>query len=217
MRAVRFVGTIGLVMLAAGPAFAADALAPTVDVPVVMDSPLYTWSGPYVGGFVGYNFANMDQSGGADFDGEGLVGGVYAGYNLQTDQLVYGIEADIGGGSVDAGGYNAAIGVPLSSDQSVFGSVRGRVGVAADPFLVFATGGLAVSNQELSRPGASDENTHFGYTVGAGIEAQVTDNVTSRLEYRYSDFGSEDYKLGDVTVSSGFDEHSIRAGLALKF
>ena len=53
--------------------------------------------------------------------------------------------------------------------------------------------------------------------MGAGVEAALRDNVTSRIEYRYTDFQSRDYDIGNVTISSGYDEHSIRAGLALKF
>ncbi|WP_245195472.1 outer membrane protein [Aureimonas populi] len=214
---MRILSVLGALAASTASALGADAVfeqdaAPSVSLPA-----LYTWTGPYAGGFVGYNFSNFDQSGGADFDGEGFVGGVYAGYNLQTDQLVYGLEADIGGSDVDAGGFNNAAGLPVGSDGNAFGSLRARLGWAYDSILLFATGGLAVSGNELSLAGADDQNTHFGYTVGAGVEAAVTDNLSSRLEYRYSDFESKDYNLGNVTISSGFDEHSIRAGLALKF
>jgi outer membrane immunogenic protein len=166
---------------------------------------------------VGYNFANFDAAGGASVDGEGVVGGVYAGYNLQTERLVYGAEIDAGASDVDAGGFSYATGVPISANSTAFGSLRARVGLAMDPILLFATGGVAVSNQQISLGGFEDDNTHVGYTLGAGVEAQVADGVTSRVEYRYSDFDSKTYDLGNVSVSSGFDEHSIRAGLALKF
>ncbi|QOG05617.1 porin family protein [Aureimonas sp. OT7] len=82
---------------------------------------------------------------------------------------------------------------------------------------MFATAGLAVANNELTLDGSSDSATHLGWTVGAGVEAALRDNVTSRIEYRYTDFQSRDYDIGNVTISSGYDEHSIRAGLALKF
>lgn len=82
---------------------------------------------------------------------------------------------------------------------------------------MFATAGLAVASNELSLSGSSDSATHLGWTVGAGVEAALRDNVTSRIEYRYTDFQSRDYDIGNVTISSGYDEHSIRAGLALKF
>lgn len=210
-----------LALLSTPAAFAADAVfGETAPSPVTVGSaatPVYVWSGPYAGGFVGYNSANFDQSGGASFDGDGFVGGVYSGFNLQTDRFVYGLEADLGGSGVDADGFNVATGTAISADGNIFGSLRARAGVAVDPFLVFATAGVAVSRNELSLNGFSDKQTSVGYTVGGGVEAQITDSVTSRLEYRYSDYGSESYDLGNTSVSSGFDEHSIRAGVALKF
>jgi outer membrane immunogenic protein len=196
------------------PAGAADLL--TAEQPVVA-APTYIWSGAYAGGFVGYNFAKFDHSAGPDFDGEGFVGGVYAGYNLQTNQFVYGIEADIGASGVDAGGFNGVTGAPVTADGNAFGSLRARVGVAYDPFLFFATGGLAIAGVELESNGIEESNTHLGYTLGAGVEAQVLGNVTSRVEYRYSDFESKTYDFGPTSTSTGFDEHSIRAGVALKF
>ncbi|GGD13160.1 outer membrane protein [Aureimonas glaciei] len=205
----------GMAFAAAGPALSADIAAP--DTLPAASAPIHIWSGPYAGGFVGYSASEFDQSNGADFDGEGVVGGIYGGFNLQSGQVVYGVEADLGASGLDAGGFDASTGASISADSNAFGSLRGRVGVAYDPFLFFATGGVALANKELTSNGASDDNTHVGYTLGAGVEAQVTPNVTSRLEYRYSDFGAETYDLGTTTTSSGFDEHSVRAGLALKF
>lgn len=206
--------------LSTGGASAADVVydqpisAPSPEAP---SSPIYVWSGPYAGAFVGYNFAKFDDAGGASFDADGLVGGVYVGYNFETPALVYGIEADIGGSAVDGSAFNPSLGGDVDGEQNVFGSLRGRVGVKADPFLVFATGGVAASRNELSLGGNSDSRTSVGYTVGAGVEAKFDDDLAGRLEYRYSKFGSETYDLGTTSVSSGFDEHSIRAGIALKF
>lgn len=204
-------------MILTPAAQAADAVLPEAPAPAAPAPSVYTWSGPYAGGFVGYNFAHFDQTGGASFNGEGAVGGVYAGYSLQTERFVYGLEADIGASDVNAGGFNVATGVPISSDSTAFGSLRAQVGIAYDPILLFATGGLAVSNQELTLRGLTDDQTHLGYTVGAGVEAKLAKGVTSRVEYRYSDFGEKTYDLGNVAISSGFDEHSIRAGLGVKF
>ncbi|MCE7029248.1 outer membrane protein [Jiella avicenniae] len=210
----------GALALTAGSASAADVVyeqpvtAPSPEAP---SSPIYVWSGPYAGAFVGYNFARFEDAGTASFDGDGLVGGVYVGYNFETPAIVYGIEADVGGSAVDGSAFSPSLGGDVDGEQNVFGSLRGRVGVKADPFLVFATGGLAASRNELSLGGSSDSQTSVGYTVGAGIEAKFDDDLTGRLEYRYSKFGNETYDLGNTSVSSGFDEHSIRAGIALKF
>ncbi|WP_182085711.1 outer membrane protein [Aureimonas sp. ME7] len=217
MKVFRTLALSGLMMWPMAQAMGADAIVPEADIALAPAASVYTWSGAYAGGFVGYNFANFDQSGGASFNGEGVVGGLYAGYNLQTERFVYGVEGDVGASDLSAGGFNVATGVPISADSTAFGSLRARVAIAYDPIMLFATGGLAVAHKELSLGGAEDGQTHVGYTVGAGVEAKVTNDVTSRVEYRYSDFSSKTYELGNVTVSSGFDEHSIRAGLALKF
>lgn len=217
MRLLRAVLAVGLA-LTGTVAFGADAVMQDPAVaPQAAPSSVYTWSGPYAGTFVGYNWTDFDQSGGPSIDADGFIGGIYTGVNIQSDRLVYGIEADVGGSDVDGTGFNSATGLPVAGDSGVFGSVRGRVGVAYDPFLFFATGGVAVSNNELTLGAASDDNTHFGWTLGAGVEAAVTDNLSSRVEYRYTDYESRDYNLGNVEFSSGFDEHSIRAGLALRF
>ncbi|KQT50777.1 cell envelope biogenesis protein OmpA [Aureimonas sp. Leaf454] len=210
---------VALALFGATPAWAADAVTPDVApiAPIEGAAPIYIWSGAYAGAFVGYNRANFDQSAGASFDGEGIVGGAYGGFNVQNDRIVYGIEADLGASGVEAGGFDRRVGLPVETDTNVFGSLRGRVGVAADPFLVFATAGVAASDQTLKLGPAEDSNTHVGYTVGAGVEAKVTDSIDTRLEYRYSDFGSKTYDFGAASTSSGFDEHSIRAGIALKF
>ena len=209
-----------LMLLACGPVQAADVVNDVSGVPVAptpQASPIHIWSGPYAGAFVGYNTRNFDQSGGASFGGDGFVGGVYTGYNLQTDKLVYGLEADIGGSGFTADGFSPATGGAVAGDSNLFGSLRARVGYDVDPFLVFATGGVAAARSELSSNGFSDSKDNVGYTVGGGVEAKITDDISTRLEYRYSDFGSKTYDLGNTSISSGFDEHSIRAGVALKF
>ncbi|MBP0614035.1 outer membrane protein [Jiella mangrovi] len=214
------VALLGTIVLGAGSASAADVVydQPLVPPsPEAPSSPVYVWSGPYAGVFVGYNFSRFKNAGNVTFDGDGLVGGVYSGYNFEDGPVVYGVEADLGGSGVDGSNFSPLLGDDVDGDQNVFGSLRGRVGVQADPFLVFATGGVAASRNQLSSGGASDTKTSVGYTVGAGVEAKFSDDVSGRLEYRYSNFGSKDYDLGSTTVSSGFDEHSIRAGIALKF
>lgn len=217
MRSLRAVLAVSLALV--GSAALAQNSGDAGGDPVTFAAPpsVYTWSGPYGGAFVGYNWSDVDRSGGASIGSDGFIGGVYTGFNLKSDRLVYGLEADIGASGADGTGFDIGTGLPLGTDAAEFGSVRARVGVDYDPFLFFATGGVAVANNELALGNATDENTHFGWTLGVGVEAAVTENLSSRFEYRYSDYESRDYNLGDVKMSSGFDEHSIRAGLALRF
>ena len=198
-------------------ALAADVVTELPPQPIEAPAPISIWSGPYAGAFIGYSSTNFDQSTGADYDGGGIVGGAYGGYNFQTGPVVYGVEGDLGYSGFDATGIDGRADLPVKAESNVFGSLRARAGVAYDPFLFFATGGVALADKELRVGDEEDDNTHVGYTVGAGVEAQVTPSLTSRLEYRYSDFNSKTYDLGPTTTSTGFDEHSVRAGLALKF
>lgn len=47
--------------------------------------------------------------------------------------------------------------------------------------------------------------------MGAGVEHAFTDMISARVEYRYSDYGDEDFGLGfgDFDV----DEHAVRVGV----
>ncbi|MCY1248138.1 Outer membrane protein beta-barrel domain protein [compost metagenome] len=101
--------------------------------------------------------------------------------------------------------------------QGVNGSLRARVGVDLNPVLLYGTAGLAVGQAKGTVGGASDKNTMVGWTAGAGAETFVTDNITARVEYRYTDYGSKDFRMGGTNVSSGYDEHSVRVGMGVKF
>jgi outer membrane immunogenic protein len=193
-----------------GAAEAADTIVtpPAVPAPTEQPEPLYIWSGPYAGAFLGYNWGDVDALSG---DVDGASGGAYGGYNWQVDKYVLGIEGDLG-----YSGADGSVG-GLSAEQGAFGSIRGRLGIDLNPFLLYATGGVAATSSKLDDGVSSDRNTHVGWTVGAGAEAAITDKVTGRIEYRYTDYGSKDYDLSTGPVSSGFDEQSVRAGIGIKF
>ena len=64
------------------------------------------------------------------------------------------------------------------------------------------------------------DETHVGWTVGAGIEHAFTDRWIARAEYRYSDFGSQDLSLAaglPTETSVDLKAHDIRVGLSYKF
>ena len=93
----------------AGPATAADlpygqgaAYAPP---PV----PIFTWTGLYLGGQIGYAWAGNGLSGwgpaysfsGVNYAPSGVTGGAHVGYNLQFNQFVLGLEGDVNGTGVN--------------------------------------------------------------------------------------------------------------------
>lgn len=198
-------------LAAAGAANAADVVGkqPAAPVPAEGTAPLYIWTGPYAGAFATYDWGDLDALPGKNLTGAG--GGAYAGYNWQLGKYILGIEGDLG-----YSGADASIG-GLKGEQGMFGSIRGRVGYVFNPFMLYATGGLAASNAKINDGATSDSNTHIGWTAGAGAEAAINDKVTARIEYRYSDYGSKTYDLSTGPVSSGFDEQSVRAGIGIKF
>ena len=207
----KLAGGIAIVALAGNAALAADAVEAPPEPPAaapVNIVPASDWSGVYIGAFAGYDWASVDAT---STSVDGWNGGAFAGVNMQSGSFVYGVEGDVGysGASATSGGN--------TFDRRMFGSVRGRVGFDANPFLIYGTGGLALANARVSDAGGSDTNTHVGWTVGGGVDTKLTDNIFGRLEYRYSDYGSKDYTLGGGTFSSGFSEHSVKAGIGMKF
>jgi outer membrane immunogenic protein len=198
-------------------AHAADAVNEVPQAPVAYEqpAPISNWSGAYLGATANYDWGRFTGNGG-DRDADGFGGGLYGGYNWQSGQLVYGAEADVNLGD-NKGSAGTFQGESLEGKQGVNGSIRARVGYDMNPFLLYGTGGLAIADQKVSNPGSSDNATALGYTVGAGVEAMVTNNITARVEYRYSDYQNKDFTLDTGTVSRGFDDHSVKAGIGVKF
>lgn len=174
------------------------------------------------------------------FDLNGVNGGGQVGYNWQRDMFVVGFEADFQGSgqkgsfaALCAGApdglqdgictpghrgdntFDPALPVTLSLTQKLdwFGTVRGRLGVAVTPRVLFyGTGGLAYGRVSTSGsvsainvggfPGAdggtftpvaasfSSSTTKVGWSAGAGIEGAFADNWSARLEYLYVDLGT---------------------------
>ena len=210
----------------------------------------FTWTGFYIGGNGGYAWSpNNDQlrdvtnGPGNQFFGlspEGGFGGGQIGYNWQIfGPLVIGVEADIQGSAItDSFKWTLA---RQESDVDWFGTVRGRLGFAADRALFYATGGYAyghVRNAELGIGNGGSvnyiaDNTASGYAVGGGIEYKFSPAWSIKTEYQYFNLGLNDpvvvactfpCALGKSLSSFGpgvtvrDDEfHTIRVGLNYHF
>lgn len=204
--------TIALALPLSMQAYAADAIvepAPEAPIADMETAPAYLWAGGYAGLFGGY--VKGDTNGVASST-NGINGGAYGGYNWQRDQFVFGVEGDAG-----YSGAKGTSGAGVTAKQGAFGSLRARFGYDVNPFLLYGTVGAAATNMKVANGGGSDSNILYGYTVGAGIEAFVTEKITTRLEYRYTDYASGNFAIGGGTVSTGFDDHSVRAGIGMKF
>jgi outer membrane immunogenic protein len=197
-------------MVAFQAAHAADAVDEIPQAPAAEYSePVASgnWAGAYAGGTASWQRGEFNNGTKAN----GLGGGVYGGYNMQNGQLVYGGEADVNYSGIDSTRNG------LTGQQGVNGSVRGRVGIDLNPVLLYGTAGVAAGNVEMKNAAGSQDRTLLGWTAGAGAEAFVTNNVTARVEYRYTDYTGKNYNLGGTRVKSGLEDHSVRVGLGVKF
>lgn len=197
--------------MASAPALAADIVPvePLAAPDVVAAEPGNDWNGFYLGALLGYSFG--DSGAGDDPEVDGIEGGAYGGAAWQYNNFVLGIEADVlaSGAESDGGAFQV--------EQGFNGSLRARAGIALDQFLLYGTAGAAVTELKLDDGLGSDSQALLGWTAGAGAEAIITDNITARVEYRYSDYEDETFSLGRGDVDSDLTTHSVRAGVGLKF
>lgn len=189
----------------------------------------FSWTGFYVGVQTGYVWGNADH-GFADTalpgssDPNGWIGGGHAGYNWQSGRFVFGVEGDIEGGDV-GGSFTRAGSSYGAVDMSWQGSLRARAGIASDRTLFYMTAGWAFADADFTGQSFATAGACCGYsksidgwTLGAGIEYAVTNNVTLRGEYRYTDFGTVKGNIGSgVSMPVDFDSHALRLGASFKF
>lgn len=225
IRSILSASTVAILM-SAGSAWAADAI---VYEPAPEIIPGFTWTGAYIGVQGGYGWTELSDDGdslladetddGSDsLDLDGGFLGIYGGFNYQWDRVVLGIEGDINKAWMDES-FGFA-GGDAEVELEWFGSVRGRLGYAWDRTLFFATAGVAFAhvNYDLDEFDFSDDEDFVGWTAGVGVEHAFTDNLLARAEYRYYDFGSEEF--GNIDTGTGdleLDMQTISLGLAYKF
>jgi outer membrane immunogenic protein len=169
---------------------------------------------PFIGFFggCGGDVPLVNAAGTGSVTKAGFIGGGQAGYNAQSDNVVYGIELDFDSMNIKAarqvtGNYTtlpASFTVTTSANTNWLFTTRGRVGWAFGDVLAYATGGLAMTDLKSGNsfsdsatffpgPGAgnwSTSATKLGWTAGAGIEWALSHNWSAKVEYLYVKFGS---------------------------
>jgi outer membrane immunogenic protein len=180
---------------------------------------------------------------GVSNDTDGGMLGAQIGVNYQINMWVVGIEADLSWVDWDRG-YTVgplldAVGVAIpgsfqtaSGGMDWFGTVRGRLGFAANNLLVYITGGFAfgdtdhsVTTSFLATGGgvftATGGDTRAGWTFGGGLEWGFAPNWSVKAEYLYYDLGDTTISstIGPDTVTTTFDNdgHIARIGLNYRF
>jgi outer membrane immunogenic protein len=192
-------GTVGLIALGmSAPALAADmpVKAPPPPAPVI---PIYDWTGFYIGADGGWGQSHncVDfvtvvgtvASGCHDRSG-GVLGG-QIGYRWQTNQFVFGLEAQ--GDWANLRNTRVSLLNPTLSTTAKtdgIGLFTGQIGWAWNASLLYVKGGAAVTSNHLdvfdNITGLglfSASNTRWGGTVGVGYEYGFAPNWSVGVEY----------------------------------
>ena len=155
------------------PGSAYNALAADLPVKASMPPQIYSWTGFYAGGNVGYGFGNDHDSltqttflpgltvvstsdPGSFVTPKGAIGGGQLGYNWQASaHLLAGFEADLQGTAqtdtacsplacvIQLGPGGGTNFVTVQHQLDYFGTLRGRLGIINDNIVYYATGGAA--------------------------------------------------------------------------
>jgi outer membrane immunogenic protein len=191
-------------------------------------------NGTSTGGFGLANTGNLRPA--------GVIGGLQAGANYEFAPWVVGIEGTWTASAIEgntlipctgtckagAGGTTVITQERFTSQAPWFAALTGRAGYAANDWLFYAkaggawmrvryiedlltAGGVTAATQNLN-----DNRT--GFTVGAGIEFGLVENISAKVEYDFYDFGSKNYNFAAITpVTVKSDVHTLTVGLNYKF
>ena len=244
MRTVTFAAISLLAICGAAAAADLSRPPPTYKAPL---EPLPTWTGVYVGFNVGggvglgesdFSIAGVPAFATAKNNLAGAIGGVQVGYNWQTGMTLFGVETDFQGsglkGSLTAPCLPVLCGIPLTATYGQrlpwFGTVRGRLGVASNAWLIYATGGYAYARLDtdasaVAGPASASISLHEtrnGYAVGGGIEVALFAGWSAKVEYLYLDFGRQSTTwtlagLPSITDDARFTMNVVRAGVNYRF
>lgn len=223
-------GTLGLAFNLFPTAGEGEAVAPAADIV----EPAVSWTGFYLGvnggagAFVDNRFGDGEISAG----GDGFLGSLMAGFNWQAgERFVLGIEGAIGLADMDWD-YEAEFNIVNAAQETSvaldwFASASARAGWLTSPeTMIYVIGGYSYaefdfdSKVEVPAQSVSEgfKESVDGFHVGAGIEAMLTDNLTARIEYRYTKYGKHEVE-SQLSPEFEFDpaSHTGMVGIAWLF
>jgi outer membrane immunogenic protein len=222
-----------IIAFAAMPVAGAYAADMALKAPPPVAAAVYNWTGFYIGGEVGGGWSSntaTDIPGGAGFPAgfvsapvhlSGVLGGGYAGYNYQINNIVLGIDGYYDGSGLRGNGSDIAPGpgagtgnVSAKNDKIKWDSaITGRLGIANNNWLFFVKGGWAWAGfsgtSALSTPAGvllntgTTSSTRNGGTVGAGVEYGFAPHWSAKLEYDYVNFKTANFNATVVATGAG--------------
>lgn len=212
--------------LSSSVAFAGGVSAPVFEaVPqVVYAAPAMSWTGGYLGGNLNYGKGKINSSGalatalaGAGYPTsaapDGASGALRAGYDWQRGAGVFGIGAEY-----NFGKYKDTItsAVPLSpaidTEIKDAATVFARAGYAMnDNLMAYGLVGYTWAKATATSGGTTLSENLDGGTLGLGAEYKFSQNMSTYVEYTYTDFGTIkntgnqlDADLGQVKLGLNF-------------
>jgi len=221
-------------------AFAAD-LSPKLayKAPPPAPVPVFSWTGCYVGGNLGYGHASRTWNGtpttgpstymSVHTSGGGFVGGGQLGCDYQSGNWVFGVEGMFDGSTINytTSVANVLPGAYLSDKVNSFETVTGRIGWAMDRSLLYVKGGAAWDQTSggINAPAPFSSETHSidndGWVLGAGWEYAFTQQWSGKIEYDYMGFDDKTVNYPLTTAGPVQFTHqnlqTILAGLNYRF
>lgn len=171
------------------PAFAGGYNEPVVEAPVVVAQPVVApnadWTGPYAGATLGYGWGDD-----AADDAEGMLYGVYGGYDYDFGNWVVGGELEYNASEVE----NDDTGVALDNVTRL----KLRAGYDLGPALVYGVLGGAYAEVDAGGDNYSDT----GYVYGVGMEYMVTDSLSAGVEVLQHEFDNFDNTSEDLSATT---------------
>lgn len=220
---------------------AASAADMPTKAPVYAPVAVYNWSGFYAGVNAGAAFGRASTqtsttvgtyfaatsipaiaaAGDQSANNTGFTGGVQIGYNWQINSAVIGLEADFGymglrasssAGAVYPCCAPTAFTVSSSTKTDWLMTLRPRVGIANNNWLLYVTGGLAVAQVKadftfadtfaLAAESASISKTKAGWALGGGVEYAMAGPWSLKAEYLHVDLGSVSTTSNNMTLTA---------------
>ena len=159
------------------------------------------WAGFYVGGHAGYAWANGEYALNDvitkrfTFDPGGFLGGGQLGVQAQWGHWVFGVEGTYSWADLDQTRTSALIpGKTAAVDIRHIGTITGKLGWAADRWMIYGKGGVAfgrVHTLDINPAIATTFDSRVwetGYTLGLGVDYMLLPNWVVGAEFDYYSF-----------------------------
>ncbi|WP_068085040.1 outer membrane protein [Polycladidibacter stylochi] len=173
------------------------------------------WEGWYMGLQAGYAHIDSEDRFN-EFDGfDGIIGGIFAGYNYVYKNVFFGPELEANYWNFD---QSSGTFVKVDSDYMLAAKLRG--GIVYGRMLAYISAGVALSqftieNESLG-PG-SDSQTVAGLLLGGGAEVMIAKNLAVRLDYSHIDYNDQSYTIGGTRFQEETSADIVRVGLSYRF